>query len=1068
MDLRQQLQHTLGTAFTLERELGGGGMSRVFVAEETRLGRKVVVKVLSPELTAGISADRFEREIRLAASLQQANIVPLLSAGEMDGMPYYTMPYVEGESLRKRLASSGAMPVAEAINVLRDVARALAYAHDHGIVHRDIKPDNVLLSGGAAVVTDFGIAKALAAAKRGQRPEGDLSVTALTAMGTSIGTPAYIAPEQAAGDPNVDHRADIYSFGCMAYELLAGRSPFADRTPQRMMAAHMAELPRPITELRAELPEPLARLVMRCLEKEASARPQSASELVNALDSASTSGSAHAAMPAVLIGGRGMLTRALGVYAASFVAVAVLAKAAIVGVGLPDWVFPGALIVMALGLPVILFTGYTQYVARRAITATPTYTPGGGLSPATHGTMATIAMKASPHMSWRRSTLGGVYALGAFALLIGVFMVLRAFGIGPAGSLLAAGRFSTKAPVLIADFATTNTDSALGTVVSDAVRAGIGQSSVISLVRPAQVASTLRLMRRPPTSRLDLALARDVAQRNGVQAIVDGTVTGVAGGYIITLRLVSADSGVDLASFRESGDGPRGLIDAADKLARELRGKIGESFRNVQATPPLAQVTTSSLEALRAYSAASRANNAENDPVKAVRLWREATRLDTSFAAAWSGVATGLYNVGAPQAGIDSALERAYRDRDRLTDAERTRVTAAYVVNGPHRDRGKGAALLIELARNGRTSAPMVNAGEAMRSWRDFAGAESLNHAAIRIDSLNAVALLNVVQLQINRGRADSAAATLALTARRIPTDRALPVMDSWVSYAKGDLRRTQQLIDSLAKDSNPEYRQRAMWAGAGIAALHGELARAARLVREASAADTGNPRRLLLDSLELASAHAWFHGANEADVSRIDAALARYPLRMLAPADRPYFEAATDYARAGKPDKARAVLAAYRAEVVDTAMLRLQSADLHNALGEVALAANDPRTAMAEFRRGDVGYDGKPARECGPCAEFNLARAFDAANLPDSTIAAYERFINTPYYDRLMVTDALGLAGAHKRLGELYEAKGNAPKAIAHYERFIDLWKNADAELQPLVAEAKRRLARLVAGEKR
>src|SRR5687768_6851634 len=165
MDLRGQLQETLGNSYNLERELGGGGMSRVFVADERRLNRKVVIKVLSPELAAGVSADRFEREIQLAASLQQANIVPILAAGETQGLPFYTMPFVEGESMRARLAKHGPLSVGMAIGVLRDVAKALAYAHERGVIHRDIKPDNVLLSGGTAVVTDFGIAKALAAAR---------------------------------------------------------------------------------------------------------------------------------------------------------------------------------------------------------------------------------------------------------------------------------------------------------------------------------------------------------------------------------------------------------------------------------------------------------------------------------------------------------------------------------------------------------------------------------------------------------------------------------------------------------------------------------------------------------------------------------------------------------------------------------------------------------------------------------------------------------------------------------------------------------------------------------------
>src|SRR5262245_9637763 len=188
-------------------------MSKVLVANEHRLERRVVVKVLSPELAQGISIERFEREIQTAAALQQANIVPVLSAGDTNGLPYYTMPFVEGESLRARLVR-GPLGISEAIGVLRDVAKALAYAHGHGVVHRDIKPDNVLMSGGTATVTDFGIAKAISAARTGG------AGATLTQIGTSIGTPAYMAPEQAAGDPDVDQRADIYSLGATAYELL--------------------------------------------------------------------------------------------------------------------------------------------------------------------------------------------------------------------------------------------------------------------------------------------------------------------------------------------------------------------------------------------------------------------------------------------------------------------------------------------------------------------------------------------------------------------------------------------------------------------------------------------------------------------------------------------------------------------------------------------------------------------------------------------------------------------------------------------------------------------------------
>ena len=276
-DLRDQLQHTLGASYTLERELGGGGMSRVFVAEDTALGRSVVVKVLPPEMASGVSIERFKREITLAARLQHPHIVPLLSAGETGGLPYFTMPFVEGESLRARLARGEEVPLRAAVHLLREVASALAYAHRKGVIHRDIKPENVLITEQHAMVTDFGVAKAISAATHAD-------ADGLTAVGVALGTPAYMAPEQVAGDPGTDHRADIYAFGVIAYELLAGRAPFAGRTAQALMAAHVLETPEAISSRRVGVPAELSALVMRCLEKSPDNRPQSAEDILRRLD----------------------------------------------------------------------------------------------------------------------------------------------------------------------------------------------------------------------------------------------------------------------------------------------------------------------------------------------------------------------------------------------------------------------------------------------------------------------------------------------------------------------------------------------------------------------------------------------------------------------------------------------------------------------------------------------------------------------------------------------------------------------------------------------------------------
>ncbi len=289
-DLQARLQAALGGAYRVEKELGGGGMSRVFVAEEKELGRRVVIKVLPPELAAGVNRDRFRREIQLAASLQHPHIVPLLTAGHIDDLVFYTMPLIEGESLRAKLAREGALPISDAIRIMRDVVDALNYAHRHGVAHRDIKPDNVLISDHHAVVTDFGVAKALGEAT-GQ--------SSLTSIGVALGTPAYMAPEQAAADPHADHRCDIYAVGALAYEMLIGRPPFTGTSPQAVLAAQVNEPPAPVTKHRATVPPALAEAVMRCLEKNAADRWQTAEELLHLLEAMATPSGGTMPVPAI-------------------------------------------------------------------------------------------------------------------------------------------------------------------------------------------------------------------------------------------------------------------------------------------------------------------------------------------------------------------------------------------------------------------------------------------------------------------------------------------------------------------------------------------------------------------------------------------------------------------------------------------------------------------------------------------------------------------------------------------------------------------------------------------------
>jgi hypothetical protein len=274
-----RLRDAFEPAYILERELTGGGMSRVFLATERSLNRKVVIKVLPPELAAGVNRERFRREIQLAAQLQHPHIVPLYSAGEHGDLLFYTMPFIEGESLKHAIQEHGTekkpFTLREIVRILHDVSDALAYAHARGVIHRDIKPGNVLRSGSHAVVTDFGVAKAISAA---------LPAVGMTTSGMAIGTPAYMAPEQLAGDPSADHRVDIYAVGLLAYELLTGEAPFNEASPQATLAAQLTRDPAPVSRKRSDVSPALAALVMKCLAKMPEQRPQTAHELVVELD----------------------------------------------------------------------------------------------------------------------------------------------------------------------------------------------------------------------------------------------------------------------------------------------------------------------------------------------------------------------------------------------------------------------------------------------------------------------------------------------------------------------------------------------------------------------------------------------------------------------------------------------------------------------------------------------------------------------------------------------------------------------------------------------------------------
>jgi tetratricopeptide (TPR) repeat protein/TolB-like protein len=704
-------------------------------------------------------------------------------------------------------------------------------------------------------------------------------------------------------------------------------------------------------------------------------------------------------------------------------------------------------------------------VTRRALTTTPAITAGGGHE-VQHGTMATIALRASPHVSWKRTTRGGMYALGVFAALVVVFMVMRAFGIGPAGSLLAEGRLAQRDPVLVADFATSHTDSSVGHVVAEGVRQNLSQSNSITLVSQASVASALTRMQLPSGTPLTPTLARQLAAREGIKAIVTGDVTGLGNGFVVALRLVSADSGDVLASYQTTVDGPSQLVSGVDEVTRKLRGKIGESLKSVQNSPPLAQVTTGSYDALKAYTEGARFFDEEQDYQKAIPLLRQAVTIDTGFAMAWRKLAMAYRNGRYPASATSAAMLKAFQLRSRLTDQERYMTEGSYFGSGPGMDRPRSVVAYQALLAIGDSAYALNNLGVNYNLLRKFPQAEQAFRLAMHYAGANTLPATNLAFVLVTEGRNSAADSVLARTLERSPSNPAVLWALLVAKYGEGDILAAGRLADSLDNPAaNPGLRQLLRRARGLIAFTHGRLVDGQRLYDESTAMQreaglVSNPP--LTDSIASVMLDWWLRGQRDGAVKRLDAVTTVLPLASLPELDRPYGDLGSAYAALGRVDRARAVLTQI-AQITDTMERRNRQPDAHRIQAEIALAENRAHDALIEFRKADSLPDG-PVNENPAPVLYNTARAFDQANEPDSAIAVYEQFLHCQTVERIL-GDAVDLARTQRRLGELYEAKGDRARAIAHYTAFVDLWKNADPDLQPQVVAVRQKLARVSAG---
>lgn len=1049
-ELLDRLRSRLSGSYRIERELTGG-MSRVFVAEDVHLTRKVVLKVLPAELAGEVNLARFEREIRLAARLQHPHIVPVLAAGSVDDLPYYVMPFIEGESLRARLARAGELPLAEVVRLLRQILDALEYAHRHGVVHRDIKPDNILLSGQHAVVTDFGVAKAVSDAAGEGR---------LTSTGIALGTPAYMAPEQIGAEPNVDHRADIYAVGALAFEMATGLTPFRSATTQGLLAAHMTQQPPSLSTLRQGIPPALDAVVLRCLEKRPADRWQTAGEIIPPLDAiASTSPSLPAAaampVPARMPNAERSAhpVRVALLFGLASVAVLALVWGIVRVLGLPDWVLQGAVVLLVAGLPIMLITGQRE---RRRAAGGDVATPSG----------------VARFFTWRRSIQGGVLAFAALGLATMAFMTSRALGVGPGATLLSAGVLAPKDRIVIADFDNRTADSTLGPTVTQLLRIDLTQSSSISVMEPSQVSHVLERMQRDRATVVSPEVAQEIAVREGIKAYLTGGILPTGQGFVIAAKLVSPSTGDALVTLRQSVSTPDKLMESVDRLSSKLREKVGESLRSVRADPPLEQVTTSSLSALRLYVEATRAaDQAGYD--RAITLLEQAVEQDSGFAMAWRrlGMYTGNASVLLRARG-DSALRRAWTFRDRLPERERLFVQAGLAYMDQDHE-GAVAAYTAILATDPNEPTALNNLGVHYEAMGRPAAAFEMYRRTIATGTAPALAYGNAISLaSAALGRVSEADSVLEEFRRDFPGASALPEVALGLATVRQDFRTADSIAHAMIRGS-AEQQFVGHLSLSMTAHLGGRLHDASREYRDALRAQTRG---------QVGAAEATML-ADFADIERTaDYASDPRPLvrrlqslwevnRALTAQRRPILRRQRDFAplfaRLGDTARARQLMDEYASIMTErdfpTMGARVRG---YTSLATVAMAEGRPNEALARIREGCGTIPGAFVT-CDSLAFIEVAEAFDRAGQVDSAIVAYRRFVElralrwfAPPRTLDIVTPRI--APAWRRLGELLESKGEKKQAIEAYEHFLDFWRNADPELQPTVRAVRERTNRL------
>jgi tetratricopeptide (TPR) repeat protein len=717
------------------------------------------------------------------------------------------------------------------------------------------------------------------------------------------------------------------------------------------------------------------------------------------------------------------LWQILAVYAAASWVVLQVVDIMKDNMGLPDWVFPFALLLLLIGLPIIIATAMVQGKHAADIAAAQA-------TPVDSQEVAPPMPETAAHhkiFSWRNAVVGGGLAIGLLVLVTGGFMVMRNQGIGPVGSLVAKGMLDERSPVILTDFVAD--DEGLSRAATQAFRVDLSQTSIVRVLERSAYAGALERMQRDPSDPLTVEVAREVAVREGIPAVIGGEIVQ-AGGYVLTASVVSAELGT-----------------------RKIREMIGESFTSLRADPPLAAVTTSSLEALKLFSEAQDAIDRRGVSDAGIPLLEEAVQIDPEFASAWRKLGVQLGNSRRERSRIHEALTRAYELRDRLTPRERYLAEASYYATVlDDQTRAAGAYdRLLDLDPNDTWA--LNNLAVIYRAEGDLERALELFERGAAIDS-TPIELGNVMGTQVRLGRFEEALQTAAIGHRLHPASASFYFGELDVAWNQEDyevvLEKVTELKNDLPDDAGAQIGGE--FDLATLAWLQGRLEDALGHAR----AGRAEIRRVNPSNGRYDWPTVWVTLQERADTSGamrlVEEMLAAQPLEELEPLDRPYFAFVNFYSSVGDETRSRAMMAAFHDAVPDAPDSRWMD-DEAAMLAQLAHVAGRYDEAIEHWMRLRELEPG-----CEDCGFEGIALAHDAAGRHEEAIEWYRRDLEVHRNGR-----PPDRARIFERLGQLYDETGDLENAAVYYARLVALWAEADPELQPRVQAAQARLEEIV-----